>query len=107
MSEKRVVDNTQAHRFEIFVADDIAGYAEYRSEDGSVAFTHTVVEPRFEGQGIGSALASSALDAVRDAGGLVLPYCPFIRSYIQRHPAYLDLVPADRRAEFALTPGDR
>jgi len=37
----------------------------------------------------------------------VLPYCPFIRSYIQRHPAYLDLVPADRRAEFALTPGDR
>jgi predicted GNAT family acetyltransferase len=47
------------------------------------------------------------LDAVRDAGGLVLPYCPFIRSYVQRHPAYLDLVPADRRAEFALTPGDR
>jgi hypothetical protein len=32
----------------------------------------------------------------------VLPFCPFIRGYIQRHPAYLDLVPGDRRAEFQL-----
>jgi predicted GNAT family acetyltransferase len=106
MSGNRVIDNTQAHRFEIFVGDDVAGYAEYRAEDGAVALTHTVVEPRFEGQGIGSALASGALDAVRASGGSVLPYCPFIRSYIQRHPAYLELVPAGRRAEFALSPGD-
>lgn len=63
------------------------------------------MEPRFEVQGIGSAVASSALDAVRDTGGLVLPYCPFIRGYIQRHAAYLDLLPADRRAGFALTSG--
>jgi hypothetical protein len=34
----------------------------------------------------------------------VLPFCPFIRGYIQRHPAYLDLVPDDRRAEFELAP---
>lgn len=106
MSDKRVTDNTQAHRFEIFVDDELAGYAQYRQEDGSVAFTHTVVEPHYEGKGVGSALASGALDAVRAAGGSVLPYCPFIRSYVQRHPVYLDLVPDDRRSEFALTPGD-
>jgi predicted GNAT family acetyltransferase len=34
----------------------------------------------------------------------VLPFCPFIRGYIQRHPAYLDLVPDERRAEFELAP---
>ncbi len=34
----------------------------------------------------------------------MLPYCPFIRGYIQRHPGYLDLVPADRRDEFRLLP---
>jgi hypothetical protein len=49
-------------------------------------------------------LARGALDATREAGSPVLPYCPFIRGYIQRHPAYLDLVPEDRRAEFALAP---
>lgn len=106
MSDKRITDNTQEHRFEIVVDDELAGYAEYRQEGSSVAFTHTVVEPQYEGKGVGSALASGALDAVRSASGSVLPYCPFIRSYIQRHPAYLDLVPVDRRSEFALTVGD-
>jgi hypothetical protein len=48
-------------------------------------------------------LARNALDATRDAGSPVLPFCPFIRGHIQRHPAYLDLVPAERRAEFHLT----
>lgn len=106
MSDKRVTDNTQANRFEIFVDDELAGYAEYRQEDGSVAFTHTVVEPQYEGQGVGSALAGGALDAVRAAGGSVLPYCPFIRSYIQRHPGYLALVPSERLDDFALKAGD-
>jgi hypothetical protein len=32
----------------------------------------------------------------------VLPYCPFVKSYIQKHPEYLDLVPAERRASFDL-----
>ena len=107
MSDKRIINNTQAHRFEIFVDDELAGYAEYRQEDSSVAFTHTIVEPQYKGKGVGSALANGALDAVREAGGSALPYCSFIRSYIQRrHPAYLELAPADHWDEFALTPGD-
>jgi predicted GNAT family acetyltransferase len=69
-----------------------------------VAFIHTVIEPRFEGRGLGSLLARGALDATREAGFRVLPFCPFIRGYIERHPAYLDLVPAERRAEFTLAP---
>jgi hypothetical protein len=32
----------------------------------------------------------------------VLPYCPFIRGWIARHPDYVDLVPAKRRAAFQL-----
>lgn len=107
MSEKRVVDDRQAHRFEVFVDDELAGYSEYREEDGALAFTHTVVESGFEGQGVGSALAGGALDSVRGAGMHLLPYCPFIRAFVQRHPDYLDLVPVARRHEFALPPGDR
>jgi predicted GNAT family acetyltransferase len=103
-NDPRVVDNPEAHRFEILVEDQIAGFAEYRRRGGAVAFTHTVIDPAFEGRGLGSALARGALDATRKAGHAVLPFCPFIRSYIQRHPAYLDLVPAERRAEFQLAP---
>ncbi|MEV1200449.1 N-acetyltransferase, partial [Microbispora rosea] len=42
----------------------------------------------------------AALDAARDAGLSVLPFCPFVKRYIERHPDYLDLVPADQRARF-------
>jgi predicted GNAT family acetyltransferase len=32
----------------------------------------------------------------------VLPYCPFAREWIERHPGYIDLVPEDRRPDFGL-----
>ena len=99
-----VVDAPAASRFEVLVDGRVAGFAEYRRTSSSVSFTHTVVDPEFEGRGLGSVLARGALDASREAGLAVLPFCPFIRGYIQRHPAYLDLVPGDRRAEFALAP---
>jgi hypothetical protein len=103
-TEPRVVDDPEAGRFELLVDGEVAGFAEYRRTGSSVAFTHTVIDPAFEGRGLGSVLARGALDASREAGSRVLPFCPFIRGYIQRHPAYLDLVPAGRRAQFALAP---
>ena len=99
-----VVDRPEAGRFEALVDGKVAGFAEYRRRGPSVAFTHTVVEPEFEGRGVGSALARGALDAVRAEGASVLPFCPFIRSWIERHPDYAALVPADRRAQFGLAP---
>ncbi|WP_420803744.1 GNAT family N-acetyltransferase [Saccharopolyspora erythraea] len=42
------------------------------------------------------------LDSARERGLEVLPHCPFVRSWIARHPEYLELVPEDRRAEFDL-----
>jgi len=42
------------------------------------------------------------LTPTRQAGREALPYCPFIRDYIARQPAYLDLVPPQQRADFGL-----
>lgn len=61
-------------------------------EDGVVLMPHTVVDDAAEGRGVGSALARHALDAARDAGRRVRPTCPFVASWIERHPAYADLV---------------
>ena len=50
------------------------------------------VDPAFEGQGIGSAIARYALDQMLAAGTRkALPICPFIKGYIQRHPQYLEV----------------
>ncbi|WP_336028485.1 GNAT family N-acetyltransferase [Geodermatophilus sp. FMUSA9-8] len=101
----QVVDVPEAGRFEVRVDGAAAGFAEYRRTASSLAFTHTVVDPAFEGRGLGSVLARGALDAARAEGVPVLPFCPFIRSWIERHPDYVALVPAARRAQFSLPEG--
>ena len=87
-----VTDNTEQHRFEITAGGDLAGYAEYVPRDGGIEFTHTVVDDAFEGQGIGGTLVKAALDQARERGLTVTPTCAFVRSYIERHPDYADLV---------------
>jgi predicted GNAT family acetyltransferase len=104
--ETTVIDNPGAGRFEITVGGKVAGFAAYQRNGSTVSFTHTEIEPRFEGKGLGSTLARSALDATRAEGRSVLPFCPFIRAYLERHPEYVDLVPADQRSRFGLAPGD-
>jgi predicted GNAT family acetyltransferase len=98
------VDNPEAGRFEINLDGTVAGFAEYKRSGSTMSFTHTVVDSRFKGRGLGSVLARSALDAARVEGLSVLPFCPFIRDYIQRHPDYLDLVPSGQRLRFKLEP---
>jgi predicted GNAT family acetyltransferase len=99
MSERDVVDVTESHRFELRVEGDVAGFVEYEQAGGDLVLTHTVVEPAFEGQGIGSALARGALDAARERGLAVVPRCPFIQSWLRKHPDDLDLVPVAQRDE--------
>lgn len=101
MSET-IVDNPERQRYEIRVDDDVAGFAQYKAEPGQIAFTHTEVDDRFEGQGLGSKLVAFALGDARERGLAVLPFCPFVNSYIQRHREYVDLVPEVRRAELGL-----
>ncbi|GGO00812.1 N-acetyltransferase [Microbispora rosea subsp. aerata] len=105
-TEPRVADNSEASRFEITVDGALAGFADYRLKGREISLTHTEIDPAFEGRGLGSALVRAALDAARDAGLSVLPFCPFVRRYIERHPGYLDLVPADRRTGFSLGGGE-
>lgn len=99
MSET-IADNPERQRYEIRVDGEVAGFVQYRLQPGQIAFIHTEVDNRFEGQGLGSKLAAFALDDARERGLAVLPFCPFVKGYIQRHREYADLVPEERRAEF-------
>ena len=49
-------------------------------------------------------LARASLDDARRRELRVLPYCPFIRAFIEGHDEYLDLVPETKRGAFALSP---
>lgn len=87
-----VHDEPDRSRFVAQVEGRLAGVAAYELAEGLITFTHTVVEDEVEGQGVGSALARTALDAARERGLAVVPRCPFIAGWIDRHPDYADLV---------------
>jgi predicted GNAT family acetyltransferase len=97
-----VRDVPERDRFELEADGELVGFAEYRRRPGEIAFVHTEIDPGHEGAGFGGILVSAALDQARREGAEVLPICPFVRSYIERHPEYVDLVPSGRRAHFGL-----
>jgi hypothetical protein len=85
--------DTDRRKYLARVGDEVAGEAEFLLTSELVVFTHTDVDPAFEGQGIGSALIRWALDDVRERGYAVVPSCPFVRSFVERHAdEYGDLV---------------
>ena len=100
-----VADVSDRRRFEIEVDGAVLGFAEYRRRPGVITFLHTEIDPAHKGEGLGTLLVKTALDTARAEGLAVLPYCPFFRGFIDRHREYLDLVPVERRAKFALDDG--
>ena len=88
----QVTDNADEQRFEIRVDGVRAGSAYYRLHPGDadaperIVFTHTEVEPDFEGKGVGSKLANGALTLSKERGLQIVAQCPFITAYLRKHP---------------------
>jgi predicted GNAT family acetyltransferase len=83
-------------RWEVRVDGALAGGLVYRvDEAGRTVLEHTEVREAFEGRGIGSRLARTALDEIRAEGGRVVVECPFVRAWLRRHREYDDII--DRR----------
>ncbi|MET9563508.1 GNAT family N-acetyltransferase [Streptomyces tauricus] len=89
-----VADVPEAKRYEARVDGEtkVAGVAQYIRTTELIAFVHTEVEVAYEGAGVGSALARTALDEARAANLRVLATCPFFAGWINRHPEYQDLL---------------
>lgn len=89
----RVARNESARQFEATIDGVLAGLLAYRTRDGEVALIHTQTLDGFEGQGVASTLARAALDDIRARGERALVLCPFLRSWLGKHPGeYADIV---------------
>jgi predicted GNAT family acetyltransferase/glutaredoxin len=87
-AEAEVVDVTEASRYELRLDGHLVGLAAYHRRNNRIAFTHTEVDESREGRGLGSRLAAAALEDASRKGLEVVPLCPFIAHYIERHPEY-------------------
>lgn len=96
-----IVDNPAARRYEARVDGELAGFLEYRLAGTRRILLHTETLEAFGGRGIGGAMARHALDAARAAGTRATVKCPFIRTWLERHPEYASVVtpgPGSHRA---------
>jgi predicted GNAT family acetyltransferase len=78
-----------------FAADSAGGtaYITYREgADGILELDHTFVPPAARGGGIASQLTEHALRYARSQACKVIPSCPYVARYIERHPEYRDLL---------------
>ena len=93
-----VTDVPERERFEARdETDALAGVLTYQLTGAIVAYTHTKVDPEFEGRGVGSALARAAMDDARAKGRTVVPICPFLSGWLAEHPEYDQLVARSTR----------
>lgn len=89
-----ISDNAGQGRYEIRLDGELAGFVVYEKREGSVALIHTEVDPAFKGRGVGGSLSRGVLDDLRAKGVSVVPLCPFVKGWIDKHPEYRDMVAA-------------
>ena len=83
--------NEAAKRYEMDVDGKIA-YIDYAMAPDKIFLTHTEVPESLEGQGIGSKMVKLVLEEVKQSGKALMPLCPFVASYIRKHPEWKEIV---------------
>ena len=85
MSDTATVAHDESRsRFTISLDGRQIGLASYRLAGTEASFTHTEIDPRYSGRGLGAELVEASLDQARANGWTVLPYCSFVEDFI--HP---------------------
>ncbi|RYY42413.1 MAG: N-acetyltransferase [Sphingomonadales bacterium] len=88
-----IIDNHAHRRFELELDGHLA-FAAYELDGDVVTFTHTVVPPELQGQGVATRLIGAALADVRSRGRKLIAECTFVRAYLDKHPEDRDLIAA-------------
>jgi hypothetical protein len=86
-NEIKITDNKALSRFETEIDGEFA-YLEYHLHSGSITLIHTFTPPIARGMGISSALARFGLSYAERHNLKVIVYCPFVTSYLKKHPEY-------------------
>lgn len=95
MTTPDFVHDPDRKRFEILLNGEVIGSSYYRPETGRRVFTHTEVDPEYQGQGLAGQLIKVALDETKAEGLRVVPQCPAVAKYASKHPEYDDIIDRD------------
>lgn len=91
-NDAKVRHDEKQQRYLLEIDGKTLGFAAYREDNDRLVFTHTEVDPRLEGQGMGSVLIRQSLDDARRRGKRIVPVCGFVAAYIEKHRDWNDLI---------------
>jgi uncharacterized protein len=80
------------HRFVVHLNGSDAELIYARPDADTMDLQHTGVPAGERGHGVAAALAAAAFDYARRHGLRVVPTCPFVRVWLERHPDQRDIV---------------
>lgn len=79
--------------FELFLADEVVGFAPYRQDAGDVVeVPYVEISPGRRGHGLGAVLADGLLADIRSNGERVVPTCGWLAGHVRENPQHHDLV---------------
>jgi predicted GNAT family acetyltransferase len=97
-----VADAPDRERYELSIDGALGGFTAYRTRPGLIAFIHTEIDEHLQGRGLADRLIRFALEDARARDLAVLPFCPFVKGFIERHREFETLVPEAYRQQFGL-----
>jgi uncharacterized protein len=92
MENFEVKNNEELSQFEAELDGEKALVGYSKESDGTLNLVHTEVPAKFQSKGFGSELVKQTLEQIKAAGNKIVPSCPFIAAYLERHPEYESLV---------------
>ncbi len=91
-TESTISLNRAKKQFELHTDGKLSLMAFFQPDEHTLALTHTEVDPALEGQGIGSNLVKQVLEYAERQHQKIVPLCPFVATYIKRHPDWQRVV---------------
>jgi predicted GNAT family acetyltransferase len=88
--------NEPDSRFECRVEGGLA-FAEYHRNGDRITFTHTEVPPKAAGRGVAAEIVAAGLAYAREQQLQVVPECAYVKSYLQLHREWEDVVDPEFR----------
>jgi uncharacterized protein len=82
-----LIKNEKAEQFEMAV-DGHTAFIVYKEDHFIITLLHTEVPPELEGRGVATAIIEKTLNYIEKNHLRLIPLCPFIITYIKRHPQW-------------------
>jgi uncharacterized protein len=90
---KIIVEHRPAERRFVAHIDGTLAVLEYSPiDEHTLDYYRTYTPPSLRGHGIASEMTARALDYALEQGLRVVPSCPFVATFIGRHPQYRTLL---------------